>query len=62
MQVGDKVKVISRKSTFDNVTGTIREVSDNVMFKYLVEFDRITKVIGIPYKKMVFSEDELELI
>lgn len=62
MRVGDRVMVVSKKSNFDSVFGTIKEVKDNLMFRNLVEFDAIVRVYGIPYKKMVFSDDELELI
>ena len=62
MRVGDRVKIKSTKSNFDNVFGTIKEVEDSLMFRNLVEFDAIVRVYGIPYKKMVFSDDELELI
>jgi len=62
MQVGDRVSIISTKSNFDSVLGTVKEVQENLMFRNLVEFDSIVRVYGIPYKKMVFSDDELELI
>lgn len=62
MRVGDRVKINSTKSNFDNVFGTIKEVEDSLMFRNLVEFDAIVRVYGIPYKKMVFSDDELEII
>lgn len=62
MRVGDRVKVVSTKSNFDNVLGTIKEAQDNLMFRNLVEFDAVVRVYGIPYKKMVFCDDELELI
>jgi len=62
MRVGDRVKINSTKSNFDNVFGTIKEIEENLMFRNLVEFDSIVRVYGIPYKKMVFCDDELELI
>jgi len=62
MRVNDRVKIKSTKSNFDNVLGTIKEIQDNLMFRNLVEFDVIVRVYGISYKKMVFSDDELELI
>lgn len=62
MRVGDRVKINSTKSNFDNVLGTIKEIEENLMFRNLVEFDATVRVYGIPYKKMVFSDDELELI
>lgn len=62
MRVGDRVKVVSTKSNFDSVFGTIKEIEEHLMFRNLVEFDAVVRVYGIPYKKMVFSDDELELI
>lgn len=62
MRVSDRVKVISTKSNFDGVLGTIKEVEEHLMFRNLVEFDGVVRVYGIPYKRMVFSDDELELI
>jgi len=62
MQVGDRVSIISTKSNFDSVLGTVKEVQENLMFRNLVEFDATVRVYGIPYKKMVFCDDELELI
>ena len=61
-KVGDRVKIKSTKSNFDNVLGTVKEVQDDLMFRNLVEFDVVVRVYGIPYKKMVFCDDELELI
>lgn len=63
MQVGDKVKVSAGPhSIFNGCTGTVKEVVDSIMFSNTVKFDKPKTVAGIPYKQMIFSDDELELI
>lgn len=63
MKVGDKVKVTAgQHSVFNGCTGTVKEVVNSLMFSNTVKFDKPKLVAGIPYKQMVFSDDELELI
>lgn len=63
MRVGDKVKVSAGPySVFNGCTGTVKEVVNSIMFSNTVKFDKAKTVVGIPYKQMIFSDDELELI
>jgi hypothetical protein len=63
MRVGDKVKVSAGPhSVFGGCTGTVKEVVNSIMFSNTVVFDNLKLVAGIPYKQMVFSDDELEII
>ena len=63
MQVGDRVKVRAGPySIFNGCTGAIKEVVPSIMFSYTVKFDKPKTVAGIPYKQMIFSDDELEVV
>ena len=63
MKVGDRVKVTAGPySVFNGCTGTIKEVVPSIMFSNTVKFDKPKTVASIPYKQMIFSDDELEVI
>lgn len=62
MKVNDRVHVVADNSIFKGCVGKIVEIDSTFVFSIKVKFDKAHKVVGIPYKDMIFESSELELI
>lgn len=62
MKVGERVKVRAAHSSFNGITGVIKEILEQDVLNYVVKFDEGKFILGIPYHFSYFDLEELEII